>query len=373
MNFLNKLKAKRTAQFYRRFVQFGFLAVIIWIGIKFSIFVNQLERGAEQVISRPPGVESFLPISSLMSLKYWILTGKFNHVHPFGVLVFIVILATAFLLKRGFCSWVCPVGLLSEYLAKIHVLIFDRPRNLPRWLDYPLRSLKYLILLFFLWAVLVQMNVIDLQKFIYSPYNKVADIKMLLFFINMSSFTARVLIGLALLSILVRFFWCRYLCPYGALLGLTSWASLFKIRRNPDTCTDCRECTKACPMNIKVHKEKVVMSDECNACLQCVAVCPVENTLTFSTAKTKVRLQPAGYALVIVVLFLGVTALARLIGVWQNNISTQEYRYHIKHLNDPSYYHNRGQVPAYQSQSLWNKREPSDSLAVLLKNRHSFN
>ncbi|NOY57873.1 MAG: 4Fe-4S binding protein, partial [Calditrichaeota bacterium] len=332
-----------------------------------------LERGADHVVSRPPGVESFLPISSLMSLKYWILTGKFNHVHPFGTLLFIIILATAFLLKRGFCSWVCPVGLFSEYLAKIHVLIFSRPRNLPRWLDYPLRSLKYLILFFFLWAVLVQMNVIDLQKFIYSPYNKVADIKMLLFFVNMSSFTVRVLIGLALFSILIRFFWCRYLCPYGALLGLTSWTSLFKIHRNPDTCIDCEECTQACPMNIKVHKEKIVISDECNACLRCVGACPVENTLIFSVTRTKARLQPVVYALVIVLLFLGGSVIARLTGVWQNNIPTQEYRYHIKHLNDPSYFHNRGQVPDYQSQSLGEKKVSSDSLAAHLKNRRSFN
>lgn len=363
MAFLRRQKIKLTAQAYRRLVQFGFLLVIIWIGIKFYVFVDQLERGANHIVSRPPGVESFLPISSLISLKYWILTGVFNHVHPFGLVLFIVILATALLLKRGFCSWVCPVGLISEYLAKIHVLIFDRPRNLPRWLDYPLRSLKYLLLFFFLWAVLVQMNIVDLQKFIYSPYNKVADIKMLLFFVNMSSFTARVLIGLALLSILIRFFWCRYLCPYGALLGMTSWLSLLKIRRNPDTCIDCQECTRVCPMNIKVHKENTVLSDECNACLRCVEVCPVENTLTFSVTKSKGRLRPAAYAFAIILLFLGGSIIARLSGVWQNNIPTQEYRYHIKHLHDPSYFHNRGQVPDYQSQipaeNHWHQNLPA--------------
>lgn len=329
----------------RRLVQFGFLMTIILIGLQFYLFVHQLQTEAEHVIARPPGVDGFLPISSLMALKYWLMSGDFPMMHPSGLLIFIFILLTAIFLKRGFCSWVCPVGLLNEYLSKIHVLIFDKPKRLWRWLDYPLRSLKYLLLFFFAWAIL-QMSVPELRAFLYSPYNKIADIKMLHFFLDATPLTIKVLIGLVLLSILVRNFWCRYLCPYGALLGMTSWLSLFKIRRNAETCIDCEKCTKVCPVNINVHKPKTVFSDECHACLQCVAVCPVKDTLTLSAPKRKMAIKPIVYAGLIIGLFLIGSLAARLGGIWRNDIPLDDYRYYIKHLDE--YDHARGQAREQQ-------------------------
>jgi polyferredoxin len=57
-----------------------------------------------------------------------------------------------------------------------------------------------------------------------------------------------VVLGLFVLaSVFIPNFWCRFLCPYGALLGLTSWLSPTRIRRNAETCVDCAECAKACP------------------------------------------------------------------------------------------------------------------------------
>jgi polyferredoxin len=97
-----------------------------------------------------------LPISSLISLKYWIVGGVSNPVHPSGLIIFSMALATGLLLKRGFCSWICPFGLLTEYLNRLHRLIFRKDIKLPLWLDYPLRSLKYLLLGFFLWAIVLQ-------------------------------------------------------------------------------------------------------------------------------------------------------------------------------------------------------------------------
>ncbi|MCF7708778.1 MAG: 4Fe-4S binding protein [Verrucomicrobia bacterium] len=334
-------KANNTLKI-RRLVQLVFLFTTLLIGAQFYLFVYHLEIGSEKVMSRPPGVEAFLPISSMMTLKYWLLSGDFPLVHPAGLILFVVIALTALFLKRGFCSWVCPVGLLNEYLSKIHVLIFDKPRHVWRWLDYPLRSLKYLLALFVLWAILVQMNAPALHAFINSPYNKVADIKMLKFFVEATPLTIKVLLGLVLLSILVRNFWCRYLCPYGALLGALSWLSPWKIRRNTITCIDCEKCTKVCPMDINVHKPKTVLSDECTACLMCVAACPVNNTLSLAVPKHRWFIKPAVYAAIIIGLFLGTSLVARLFGVWQNNIITDEYRYYIQHLDD--YDHARGQA-----------------------------
>jgi len=338
-------------QIYRKIVQYLFLAVTLLIGVQFSIFVSQLEKGILPTMTRPPGIEAFLPISSLISFKYWLLSGIFNPIHPSGLIIFLVILSTAILLKRGFCSWVCPIGLLTEYLNRLHRFIFRKDIKIPRWLDYPLRSLKYLLLFFFLWAIIIQMNVRDLDYFIYSPYNMVADIKMLHFFTNISAFAFWVLVALLVLSILVRNFWCRYLCPYGALLGGLSFVSIFKIHRNENTCTQCHQCSRTCPVDIKVHKTTGVISDECHACLKCVAVCPEKDTLYISSGTRSGILKPLFYAAAIFLLFMGGSIIGRLTGHWQTSISNNEYSFHVAHLQTPFYQHNRGQVPVYNKEA----------------------
>lgn len=351
----NKKKIQKAGNFkiqpYRRMVQFGFLILTIWIGVEFIIWVRQLESGMLPTISRPPGVEAFLPLSALISLKYWLLTGIFNMIHPSGLVIFLIILATGILLKKGFCGWVCPFGLLSEYLAKIHIVLFDRIRKMPGWLDYPLRSLKYLLLIFFGGSILFKMNVFQLEQFINSPYNKVADIKMLYFFTNMSDVTFWTLVILVMLSILIPYFWCRYLCPYGALLGMLSWFSPLKIHRNEESCIDCDKCTNVCPAKIQVHKAGTVFSDECNACLECVDVCPVKDTLYLSVTGKRWKLSRKAYLFILVGLFVLGTAVAKISGFWHNNITKEEYLYHIKRMNEPVYNHNRGAVPDYEGKS----------------------
>jgi polyferredoxin len=332
-------------------VQVGFLLTCIWIGVEFTLWVHQLQSGSEPTLTRPPGVEGFLPISALISLKYWLLTGVFNRIHPSALVLLLIILTTGVLLKKGFCSWVCPVGLLSEYLAKFHALIFKKSKDLPKPFDYPLRGLKYVLLTFFLWAVLVQMDVATLERFIHSPYNKVADVKMWAFFAEPSTLTLWVLGILIALSVALPYFWCRYLCPYGAFLGVLSVFSLFKIQRNEKTCIDCGKCAKVCPARLTVDVLQRVKSDECHACLQCVDACPVKDTLYMGVTQKKAKLPRLAYAIIMVVLFLVGTSVARLASVWQNQIPNTEYIQRIQHLNDPVYQHNRGQVPEYEKDS----------------------
>lgn len=329
----------------RRIIQFLFLGLILWIGVQFYLFVEQLAENGAVTITRPPGVEGFLPISALINLKYWLVSGAFTLIHPAATVLLLIFLSMAVLLKKGFCSWVCPIGLLSEYLAGIHVLLFDRPHRLPKALDFPLRSIKYGLLFFFLYAVFFQMDAAALHRFIYSPYNRVADIKMLFFFSQASALTLKVLGILVLLSLLIPFFWCRYLCPYGALLGGASLFSLLKIRRDKKQCIDCEKCTRVCPANIRIHTQSTVWSDECHSCLRCVEACPVPKTLYFSAARGKVVMKKKTFAAILLLLFCGGTGLAMLLGKWQNTITNEEYRQHLRRIDNPVYQHNRGQVP----------------------------
>ena len=331
----------------RTTVQMAFVLLCVWIGVEFYLFMEWgASRGAAPFFERPPGVEGFLPISALMSLKHWLMTGTVNSVHPSGLFIFLAIAGTGLLLKKAFCSWLCPVGTLSESLWMLGEKMFGRTLVIPRWLDYPLRSLKYLLLLFFAWSIW-QMDVPALAAFINSPYNRMADVKMYQFFANISQFALWTIIVLMLLSVVIKNFWCRFLCPYGALLGMLSWASPLKITRTRETCVDCELCTTACPARIAVHRATRVRSDECTACMECVKACPVIDTLELRSAKKGAAVPAPVMAALVVGLFVAVTGLAMLTGHWQNSISREEYQRRFNEINSPLYQHNRGEVPAY--------------------------
>ncbi|HSS47738.1 MAG TPA: 4Fe-4S binding protein, partial [Thermoanaerobaculia bacterium] len=107
-------------------VQAGFVAVCILLGIQFARFVSAAEAGRLPLPHRPPGVEGFLPISGLMGLVDWVRTGTLNAIHPAAAMLTLIGLALAILLRRSFCSWICPVGFLSESLARLGRWMFGR-------------------------------------------------------------------------------------------------------------------------------------------------------------------------------------------------------------------------------------------------------
>ena len=93
-----------------------------------------------------------------------------------------------------------------------------------------------------------------IRDFMASPYGLIADVKMLNFFRHIGE-TGLIVVGVFVAaSVFVPNFWCRFVCPYGALLGLASWLSPMKIRRNPEPCIDCAKCAKACPSALPVDK-----------------------------------------------------------------------------------------------------------------------
>lgn len=344
------LRLKNDTQFLRSIFQLTFALLCIWIGIEFYLFVNWgMSGGTGSFANRPPGAEGFLPISALMSLKHWIVGGALNGIHPASVFILLAIVGVSIAVKKAFCSWLCPVGTLSESLWMLGQKVFGRTFRAPRWLDYPLRSIKYLLLLFFV-ASILSMDLPALTNFIHSPYNKVADIKMYLFFAEMSSFAMWTIIIMMLLSVVVRNFWCRFLCPYGAFLGIIGWLSPLKITRSKDTCIDCELCTKACPAEINIHTSQRVWSDECMGCLKCVEVCPVKNTLEMKTRSMKKPIPSWAFAVLVGGVFVAVTGLAMLTGNWQNGISREEYQKRFQELDKPVYNHFRGEVPDYGPQ-----------------------
>ncbi len=329
----------RRIRWLRHAVQASTAAIVVWIGWAFVRWVHAVESG-NYAYPRPAGVEAFLPISGLMSLRHLLATGQVHPVHPAALIVFVAVVATSVALKKSFCSWLCPVGTISEVLATVGETIFGRRLTPPRWIDVPLRGLKYLLLAFFVYVIFLMMSSADVAAFLASPYNIVADAKMLDFFANLSPFALRALIALALLSIVIPYAWCRYLCPYGALLGLLSLLSPLKVTRDAQSCIDCGLCTKACPSRLPVERLMRVRSDECVACLSCIAACPVSSALAIELpTRSRAHLRPAAVALLVLALFFGTILTARALGVWNNGISNQQYEQHLRERDNPQYSH----------------------------------
>jgi len=309
-------------------MQLFFATLNLWIGAQFYLWVRWAESGGRAFeVARPAGVEGWLPIEGLMQLKYFLVSGHVPRVHGAGFFLFTSFLVISFVFRKSFCSWICPVGTVSEYLWKLGRSVFGRTFQLPRWADIPLRSLKYLVLSFFAYAV-IGMSAASIADFLDSPYALIVDVRMLNFFRYLSGTAAWVVFGLVIASIFIQNSWCRYLCPYGGFLGLVSLFSPTRIARSSSTCIDCTKCAKACPSALPVDKLLQIRSAECTGCLECVAICPAKNALTVSipSGVRKRRAIPAwSMAAGIAILFLGMVGYAKVTGQWNTNLPKQVY------------------------------------------------
>ncbi|MFA5517317.1 MAG: 4Fe-4S binding protein [Desulfuromonadales bacterium] len=310
--------------FWRGLVQWGFLLWTLFLGVQFSLFVRHFESGGAAYL-RPPGVEGFLPIGALVSLRYWIDSGHIHPVHPAALVLFLTFIGMSLLARKSFCAWLCPVGTLSEAAADAGKRLFGRNFRAWRWLDTVLRGTKYLLLLFFLKIIVLDMPTAALGGFLDSPYWAISDVKMLHFFTRFSSTTFVVVSVLVVLSLFYRHAWCRYLCPYGALLGLFSLFSPFRIRRNQEICSDCGACSRNCPAHLPVATKSSIGSAECSACLSCLDSCPQPGALHMSPLPNR-TFPWWGFAAVVVLLFAAGVGAGMLSGHWQSSLSADDFR-----------------------------------------------
>ena len=312
-----------SSQPIRLTVQVCFLVLNFWIGLQFYLFVRWAESGGRApAVARPAGVEGWLPIEGMMQFKYTLLTRRLPALHPAAFFLFCAFVLSSFLFRKSFCGWLCPIGTVSEYLWKLGRRIFGRNFKLPIWLDRPLRCLKYLLLGFFVYAIST-MSAAAIADFVSSPYGLVVDVRMLNFFRYMTGTTATVLALLLVASLFLQNFWCRYLCPYGALMGLISLCSPLRVKRHESACIDCGKCTKACPSALPVDKLIQIRSAECISCMECVAACPAQDALTFNLigiARPRHRVPAWLIATGLGIIFIGLVGYAKVTDRWQTHL-----------------------------------------------------
>ncbi|MCE5287469.1 MAG: 4Fe-4S binding protein [Pelosinus sp.] len=301
---------------WRKCSQIYFLLLYLIAGYFLCKALNLLPvLGQNAFAYRFPCLEGFLPISATVGLKYWLFTGNFDPIHPAGLTILLLAISSAFLLKRGFCSHICPIGTISEYAYKARTYFLKFTIKLPKLLTYFLRVPKYLLLGFLLLAVFVWMPFQDIVFFIRSPYNTISEVKMLYFFLEPSLLTLEVITGLLLFSLLISNFWCRFLCPYGALLSIFSFFSLIAVTRNREECVSCHSCEKACPSQLSITNKEKVSSVECTFCQNCIKTCP-RGALKIQSDWGGYHLTTWQYSCVLLGIFIVGLGIAAITGHW---------------------------------------------------------
>jgi Fe-S-cluster-containing hydrogenase component 2 len=226
-----------------------------------------------------PPVDALCPFGGLETLYKYLAGGEFlkrTNLSNFVLLAGTVI--TGIVFGRYFCGWICMLGWLQEIPARIGKRIFRKRFVIPQPADRILRYLKYpvlVLILIFTWrmADLVIRPFDPFAAYAHLPAGIVEVLQeFLIGFI--------ILVGSMILSMFYDRFFCKYLCPMGAFLGILQKISLFRIKRDRSTCIDCGRCSRACPVNIPVAQIETVNSSECIACQECVHTCPTgRNTM----------------------------------------------------------------------------------------------
>lgn len=349
------LLSRHRAALWRHMVQGVFLLINLYIGVTFYLWVRYYETGGQTLqVARPAGVEGWLPIAGLLNLKYSIMSGEMPYIHVAAMLLLAAFMLVSLLLKKAFCSWLCPIGTLSEVLWQGGKRVLGRTFELPRWADIPLRVLKYVLLVFFLYIV-VTMPVMGIKAFMSSPYSVVSDVRMLNFFRYASMATLITTAVLIVGSVFVPNLWCRYLCPYGALMGLISMFSPVKIRRDANACIDCEKCAKVCPSRLPVDVKMQIRSPECTACMSCVDICPAKDALQFALPPRcheavngdekgirkrwyARKLSGAAVAWALLLIVGGTIVGAKVLGYWENPFSESMYEYYVPRAQSISHF-----------------------------------
>jgi len=283
----------------RRIVQILFLVLFL------HLFLGTMLHGEGE--PRGP-VAFFFNIDPLILVSAFLASGTILT----GSLLALVTVAVTLLLGRFFCGWVCPLGTLHDAVS-----VFRRKLPAGMWhraVWSPRQRGKYYILIGVLTAALMGVQlagILDPISFLVRSTTTVVFPALVVvcdttfdFLYNQDpagisavsepvysflrdhvlpyerpAYAGAVLLGLLFLAALAinlwrPRFWCRYLCPLGAMLGLCSRTTAFKLKNDPSLCTGCNLCAYNCRIAADPHIPGGWHNDECVFCWKCKEVCP---------------------------------------------------------------------------------------------------
>lgn len=252
---------------------------------------GQLYKGSWKQFCNPgmncyscPAARLACPIGAMQAVS-----GSMNFKLSFYVIGFVLALGAVF--GRAICGFLCPFGLIQELLYKIP---FPK-KKLWKWLTY----VKYVLLAVFVIIMPVTMvNELGMSAPAFCEYicpvgTLEGGIPLLSTHPELRatlgalfSVKACILIITLIGCLSVCRFFCKVMCPLGAIYGLLNKVSIYHMECNKDTCISCGKCQSTCPMDVDPVKNP--NSAECIRCGKCVAACPKESlALKFRSGKEK--------------------------------------------------------------------------------------
>jgi ferredoxin len=226
------------------------------------------------------------PVSLLLELDP--LVGLANalaaHELYMGLLWCLALIVPTLFLGRLFCNWICPYGALHQFAAWALGRKNDQQRieaNRYR----PAYQIKYMILAGMLVAALLgslQIGLLDPislmhRTFAVAVWPVAARLGMPGIYVEPPEHVGAwvigfMLVGLVGMNLVIPRFFCRALCPLGALLGCLSRVAVARIERDPKKCVDCDQCLKNCEGASDPHAQ--LRKSECFVCMNCLEDCP---------------------------------------------------------------------------------------------------
>lgn len=248
---------------------------ILWLrrGVQLYFVLFLAKVAIEKMIlgedSPAPAPEAFSPFGGFEGVfKFVATSGLFiAHTHWSNYILAAGVLAMTLATKSTFCGWVCPFGALQEWIGALAKFLGVKQRVPAAWLDRTARYLKYAV---FVWAT-TGAAIAGVMVF-----RDVDPFHALIAPAEAGFGASSIALAITLLaSVFTNRPFCKYACPLGSIVGVIGRASLMKVERDADACTNCGLCDRKCPMQVKVSTSHRIATTECNNCLTCVEVCPV--------------------------------------------------------------------------------------------------
>lgn len=292
-------------------IQLFFLLFIALVSVNHTL----AETGGGIPLLSAASLHAICPFGGVETLYSFVSNGEYvKKIHSSSIILMSAVFFMTLLLGPVFCGWVCPLGAIQEWIGKLGKKIFKNKYNnfIPENIDSKLRYIRYIFVALILYntakaGILIFLNV--------DPYYALFN-----FWTGEVALWAIIsLIVVLIISLFIERPWCKYICPYGAVLGIFNTFRLFKIRRNQDTCINCNSCSKNCPMNIKVSESTAVLNHQCISCLKCTSenYCPVEATVEFkSSSNSTLKVKAYTVAIAVFVIIFGSVMLSSALDLW---------------------------------------------------------
>ena len=246
--------------------------------MKKKISPLQIVRAVIQLIAFVTVPALFITIfSSIGGIITSIAGGSFVLLDNLGRLVLILgVFLITLVWGRFFCGFICSFGAMQDLLNSIGKLIPFKVK-VPEKADKWLKLLKYAVLAFVavgVWGFSVTGDTVWSPWTVFGIYSSLSGWSSLKYFLTLGgALLLLIIIG----SLFIERFFCRYLCPLGALFSLAARFRIYSLNRKPEKCGNCKLCTAKCSMGIPLYKYDEVRSGECINCMKCTSVCPNEN------------------------------------------------------------------------------------------------